>query len=157
MTADEQGRPAGAAPLTDDDRRMMANFQRAQSEHRERVKREEMERVDSVTKHTEQAVARALGKAANNGHGICRWCGLTLGTDAEGNRTHPARRECSGPAPEPCELCHRAWYWHAPTLQWTHECTGKGGRAPVTQVERVQTPGVDDAMGGLFGYRRGSQ
>lgn len=107
------------------------------------------------TRELVAGLARLYGNRADNGEGRCRWCNILLGTDADGNRTHPEPHLCPGPEPEPCERCGQRHEWSG--TAWVHACSrpprsGGPGPATVTTLERVQTPG--DGTGGAFGYRR---
>lgn len=105
------------------------------------------------TRELAAGLARLYGNRVDNGRGECRHCGITLGTDADGNRTHPEPERCPGPEPEACEGCGG----HFTLVQgrgWVHACPRPSRRLPTHEatLERVQTPGEE--TGGAFGYRR---
>lgn len=152
--SDETPPPSGRAPETADERELYRRFLDKQRETAAQKANEQREQSSRVTHDVEAALARRLGALADNGNGMCRWCSIVLGTDAEGRKTHPPLRECPGPQPAACELCGRAWWFDKARSEWTHQCAG-GKRASTksTDVARVQTPG--DGRGGFFGMRRG--
>lgn len=150
-------------PASEDERELYRRFLAKRAEVVRARAAEQRERMGRATYETETRIARQLGEMADNGHGRCRWCGLTLGhvTGADGveYRTHPPVRECPGPTPPPCELCGRVLWFDKAARDWTHECTAATRRAPVhTAVTRVQQHGMPgDGRGGMFGYRRGER
>jgi hypothetical protein len=124
------------------------------------AEQERRTRADKVHHDTEAGLALILGRAADDGAGRCKWCGITLGHDAEGRATHPVVRECPGPRPDACGICHRPYVWSAAALEWSHDCPGRGPtRSHVPeQLERVRPAvraGAPPEDRGAFGYRRG--
>jgi hypothetical protein len=164
MAASEQDPPA-QAPLVDylnavvegtgaeivereDDHTLYLRWKARSDEERARRRHEERAEADRRHREGDAHMSRILGAAADNGAGVCRWCGLTLGTDDEGRRTHPIVRECSGPTPTACGLCDAPHRWDATVGRWTHVCVDHKTRAApeAPNVERVRTPSPGKGM-----------
>jgi len=111
-------------PTDEEEQALYLRFLEKQRQLEAQRKLEAQQRDEQLTRDIEAKVARSLGAAADDGTGRCQWCGIVLGTDAEGHRTHIPTRSCPGPKPLACGICGSGDYrWvGAPTFDWQHRC-----------------------------------